>query len=67
MIMPGIEFLMDCRGRRTAVLIDLNKHGGLWEALFDTYRARHRLNEPRDSLSKVKKSIEAKAKREARG
>ena len=35
MNMPGIEFLIDRNGRKKAVLIDLKKHKGLWEDLFD--------------------------------
>ena len=67
MNMPGIEFLIDRKGRKKAVLIDLKKHKGLWEDLFDAYVAHQRRNEPRESLAKVKHLIEAKAKRKARG
>lgn len=67
MNMPGIEFLVDRMGRKKAVLIDLKKHKDLWEDLYDAYVAHHRRNEPRESLAAVKKLIEAKAKRKARG
>lgn len=67
MNMPGIEFLMDRRGRRKAVLIDLRKHKSLWEDLFDAYVAHQRRKEPRDSLAQVKRLLEAKVKRKARG
>jgi hypothetical protein len=29
--MTGIQFVTDGKGRKTAVLIDLKKHGRLWE------------------------------------
>ena len=67
MNMPGIEFLIDRNGRKKAVLIDLKKHKGLWEDLFDAYIAHQRRGEPRDSLAEVKRLVVAKAKRKARG
>ena len=67
MNMPGIEFLIDRNGRKKAVLINLKKHKVLWEDLFDTYVAHQRRNEPRESLAEVKRRVEAKAKRKARG
>lgn len=66
MNMPGIEFLIDRNGRKKAVLIDLKKHKGLWEDLFDAYVAHQRRAEPRDSLATVKRLVVAKAKRKAR-
>ena len=65
--MPGIEFLIDRKGRKNAVLIDLKKHKGLWEDLYDAYVAHRRRNEPRESLVSVKRLIEAKAKCKVRG
>lgn len=67
MNMPGIEFLIDRNGRKKAVLIDLKKHKGLWEDLFDAYVAHQRRDEPRESLARVKRLVVAKAKRKARG
>ena len=65
--MPGIEFLIDRKGRKNAVLIDLKKHKGLWEDIYDAYVAHRRRNEPRESLVSVKRLIEAKAKCKVRG
>jgi hypothetical protein len=33
--MTGIQFVTDDKGRKTAVLIDLKKHGSLWEDFWD--------------------------------
>ena len=33
--MTGIQFVTDKKGRKTAVLIDLKKHGTLWEDFWD--------------------------------
>ena len=57
MNMPGIEFLMDRKGRKKAVLIDPKKHKGLWKDLYDAYLAHRRRNEPRESLVKVKRLL----------
>jgi hypothetical protein len=67
MNMPGIEFLRDRKGRRKAVLIDLKKHKQLWEDLYDAYLAHSRRGERRESLATVKRLVEARAKRKARG
>ena len=67
MNMPGIEFLRDRRGRRKAVLIDLNKHKKLWEDLYDAYLAHSRRGERRESLATVKRLVETRARRKRRG
>jgi len=65
--MPGIEFVVDARGRRKSVVIDLGRHGALWEDLFDAYVAQQRRAEPRESLSKVKTLVQSAPKRRASG
>jgi len=67
MNMPGIEFLRDRKGWRKAVLIDLKKHRRLWEDLYDAYLAHARRGERRESLATVRRLIESRAKRKARG
>ena len=67
MNMRGIEFLIDRKGRKKAVLINLKRHKALWEDLYDAYLAHQRRSEPRESLATVKRLIQAKAKRKARG
>ncbi len=66
MNMPGIEFLIDRKGRKKAVLIDLKKHKELWEDLYDAYLAHRRSGEPRVSLAAVKRQLSAKATRRTR-
>ena len=34
-IMIGIQFVTDEKGRKTGVLIDLKKHGAMWEDFWD--------------------------------
>jgi len=64
---PGIAFIVDARGRRKSVVIDLGRHGALWEDLFDAYVAQQRRAEPRESLSKVKTLVQSAPKRRASG
>jgi hypothetical protein len=33
--MSGIQFITDEKGRKTAAVIDLKKHGALWEDFWD--------------------------------
>jgi hypothetical protein len=65
-VMPGIEFVVDARGRRKSVVIDLGRHDALWEDLFDAYVAQQRRTEPRESLPKVKKLVQSAPKRRTR-
>lgn len=53
--MKGIQFVTDDEGKKTAVLIDLKKHGELWEDFYDSLVARERATEPRESLESVKR------------
>jgi hypothetical protein len=52
--MKGIDFVTNKRGQKTAVLIDLKRHGQLWEDFYDSVVARNRAREPRESLDAVK-------------
>ena len=52
--MEGIQFVVDDKGKKIAVLIDLKKYGELWEDFYDCLIARLRADEPRESLEFVK-------------
>jgi hypothetical protein len=43
--MTGIQFVTDDKGRKTAVLIDLKKHGAIWEDFWDGLVAESRRRE----------------------
>lgn len=64
--MEGITYTVDAKGRRTGVLIDLRKHGGLWEDIFDNLIAEKRKHEPRESLETVKKKLAKKVKKKTK-
>jgi len=61
--MKGVRYIIDENGEKTAVLIDLKKHGELWEDFYDRAVAEARRKEPRESLDSVRKRI---AKRSGR-
>ena len=52
--MRGIDFVTNKQGQKTAVLIDLKRHGQLWEDFYDSVVAQNRATEPRESLDTVK-------------
>ena len=55
--MSGVQFVTDEKGHKTGVLIDLKKHGDLWEDFYDSLLAQARHHEPRESLAEVKDRI----------
>lgn len=55
--MEGIQFVVDDKGQRVAVQIDLTKHGEMWEDFYDSLTARARAEEPRETLDSVKERL----------
>lgn len=55
--MSGIQYVTNESGEKTAVLIDLKKYAEVWEDFFDHMVAMNRMNEPRESLAKVKSHL----------
>ena len=60
--MKGIQFIVNEKGDRTSVLIDLKEHGDLWEDIYDTVVAQSRADEPRESLESVKRRLREQGK-----
>lgn len=56
-IMEGIQYIIDDKGKKKAVIIDLKKHGQLWEDLEDSFIADQRADEPRETLETVKEKL----------
>ena len=56
-MVQGIQFLVDERGKKTAVVIDLRKNAELWEDFYDRALASSREDEPRESLESVKERL----------
>jgi len=55
--MSDIQFVVDDKGAKTAVIIDLNKCADVWEDFYDNLIAHQRVNEHRESLHSVKKRL----------
>lgn len=60
--MQGIQFVVNNKGEKVAVLIDLKKYGELWEDIYDSLIARQRAAEPRESLESVRKRLQRHGK-----
>ena len=60
--MKGIQFVINERGEKTAVVIDLRKHSEVWEDFYDSTVARRRQNEPRETFESVKKRLRRRGK-----
>ncbi|HMQ77954.1 MAG TPA: hypothetical protein PKE39_00345 [Ignavibacteria bacterium] len=60
--MTGINFVINEKGKKSAVVIDLKKHGKLWEDFYDALKVRQRKNEPRETLQMVKDKLKRSTK-----
>jgi hypothetical protein len=60
--MNGIQYVTDSKGKKKAVIIDLKKHGALWEDFQDSLSARLRVEEPRETYESVKRRLRRKGK-----
>lgn len=56
--MQGIQFVVDDRGDKTAVLIDLKKYGNVWEDIYDRLLAYSRADDPRESIESVREKLQ---------
>jgi len=59
--MKGVEFVVDDKGKKKAVVIDLRTHGDLWEDFCDVLKAKEREIEPRETLASVKRKVLTRA------
>jgi hypothetical protein len=55
--MTGIKFVINEKGDKSAVMIDLKRYGKLWEDFYDTLKVRSRKKEARETLASVKSRI----------
>lgn len=61
-MLQGIHFVVNERGEKTAVQIDLKKYGELWEDIYDALIAKARADEPRETLKSVRQRLIAQGK-----
>jgi len=52
--MKGIQFVIDDKGEKRAVLLDLEEWGEVWEDIYDTLVSRSRKDEPTVSWEELK-------------
>jgi hypothetical protein len=60
-VVKGVEFVIDDAGQKKAVLIDIKKHGEIWQDFYDTLKVKERESESRESLKEVKKKVLGKS------
>ncbi len=59
--MKGIQFVTDNAGKVTAVLLDLEEWGELWEDIYDSLVSESRKDEPTVPWAQLKEEIAAQA------
>jgi hypothetical protein len=57
--LKGIQYLVDDSGKRTAVVIDLEEWGELWEDIYDVIVSESRKIEPTVPWETLKAEIES--------
>jgi len=55
--MNGIQFVTDDKGRKVAVLVDLKKHGAIWQDFWDGLISEKRRKEKGIPLEKIKADL----------
>jgi hypothetical protein len=66
-MIPGVRFLVDEAGEKTAVMIDLRTNSELWENFYDSVLAEQRRGQRRESLAQVKARLRPRRRQPARG
>ena len=52
--MKGINFVVDDKGAKTSVIIDLKNHSDVWDNFYDSLIAHERADEPHESIDDIK-------------
>jgi hypothetical protein len=55
--------MIDERGEKTAAVIDLRRHGRVWEDFYDALLAESRSQEPRETLASVRRRLDSARKK----
>ncbi len=55
--MRGVQFLVNGRGQKTAVVIDLKTRADVLQDFYDVLLTRRRADEPRGSLAAVRRRL----------
>ena len=65
MVAKGIQFVVDGKGAKSAVVIDLRRHRQVWEDFYDLLIVRSRKAEPRLSWTVVRTRAAAAGRKRA--
>lgn len=60
--MNGVSYITNEKGKKTAVVIDLKKHGELWEDFYDKILIEERKDEEKISFEEVKNTLKKQGK-----
>ena len=60
--LEGIDYIVDEKGKKKAVIIDLETFGSAYEDIEDILVAYSRMQEPRIPFEKVKETLQGKGK-----
>jgi hypothetical protein len=60
--MKGIQYLVNAQGKKTAVVIDLQQWGELWEDFQDVLVSRSRVDEPEVSWEDLQAEMDQENK-----
>lgn len=55
--MSGVSYIVNEKGEKTAVVIDLTTNADIWEDFYDVLLAKERENEPLESYNEVMKLL----------
>lgn len=55
--LTGINYITDEKGKKNAVVLDLNKYSKIWEDMHDIILADERVKEPKESYEIVKQKL----------
>jgi len=64
--MKGVQFVVDNKGKKKAVMLDLEEWGELWEDIYDVMVAQSRRSEPTVPWAEIKARIPKKERRRER-
>ncbi len=59
MALKGVQYIVDEKGRKKAVILSLEEWGELWEDIYDILVAESRRNEPTVPWETLKAELEA--------
>jgi hypothetical protein len=58
--MKGVQFVTNDKGKKTAVLVDLEEWGEIWEDFYDILVSESRKHEPTVSWEELKSELRKK-------